>query len=89
MFSSSIACCRRSISVLSISGCSIKERRSLAPMAVFVLSRTQRREPLFCFSRRVSTSSRFRLVEVSIIMNCPVVYGVIFVRWDRSFFCVS
>ena len=58
-------------------------------MAVFVLSRTQSRDPRFCFSLKVSTNSRFRLVEVSIIMNCPVVYGVIFVRWDRSFFCVS
>ena len=46
---------------------------SLAPMAVFVLSRTQRREPRRCFSRSVSTSSRFRLVDVSIIIYSPVV----------------
>ena len=34
-------------------------------MAVLVLSRTQRREPLFCFSRMVSTSSRLRRLELS------------------------
>ena len=41
-------------------------------MAVLVLSRTHSRVPRFCFSRMVSTSSRFRLVEVSMIMNWPV-----------------
>ena len=33
---------------------------------------TSSRVPLFCFSRMVSTSSRFLLVDVSITMYCPV-----------------
>ena len=49
--------------------CGLAER---APMAVLVLSSTHKRVPLFCFSRRVSTSSRFLLVDVSMTMNCPV-----------------
>ena len=63
--SSSTASRRRSISALSISGCSSILRRSRPPMAVFVLSSTQRREPFFCFSRSVSVSSRFLRVELS------------------------
>ena len=44
---------------------------ALAPMAVLVLSRTHSREPRFCFSRSVSKSSRFRLVDVSMSMYFP------------------
>ena len=40
-------------------------------MAVRVLSSTHRREPLFCFSRSVSHSSRFLLVELSSSMKEP------------------
>ena len=58
-------------------------------MAVFVLSSTHSRDPLFCFSLSVSHSSRFRLVELSSIMYFPAAYGVICVRLDREFFCVS
>ena len=70
-FNSCTASRRRIISVLSISGCSTYFLNVRAPIAVFVLSRTHRRDPLFCFSRRVSQSSRFLLVELSIIINLP------------------
>jgi len=73
MFSSSTAAWRFSISAFRTSGCSIKDLSILAPMAVLVRSRTQRRDPRFCFSRSVSTSSRFLRVEVSIIINWPEV----------------
>ena len=62
---SSRASKRRSISSLSIKGCSSMLRRSLPPIAVLVRSSTHSREPRFCFSRRVSVSSRFLLVELS------------------------
>ena len=66
MFSSVTASSRSLIASASINGCSTKLRSIRAPMAVFVLSSTHKREPRFCFSRRVSTSSRFLLEELSI-----------------------
>ncbi|CDA97132.1 unknown [Lachnospiraceae bacterium CAG:215] len=88
-FNSSTASSRLKISCFSISGCSMNFRSIRAPIAVFVLSNTQRRDPLFCFSRNVSHNSRFLRVELSSIIYFPVVYGVIRVICDRSFFCVS
>ena len=71
-FNSSIASSLDSISFLSISGCSTKFLSNLAPIAVFVLSSTHRSEPLFCFSLKVSTSSRFLLVELSMTIYFSV-----------------
>ena len=71
IFSSSTASWRSRMAARSMSGCSIQLRSIRAPMAVLVRSSTHRRDPLFCFSLSVSTSSRFRLVEVSSIMYCP------------------
>ena len=64
---------KRQISARSMRGCSTMVRRVLAPMAVFVLSSTHRREPRFCFSLRVSVSSRFLRLELSMIMYLPMV----------------
>lgn len=41
----------------------------------YIMSSTQSSEPLFCFSRRVSTSSKLRLDELSIIIYLPIEYG--------------
>ena len=71
--SSSIASCLLIIPSLLISGCNTRFLNALAPIAVLVLSSTHRSEPFFCFSRIVSTSSRFRLDELSISMYLPVV----------------
>ena len=86
---SSIPACRFKMSSLLISGCSIMERNARAPMAVLVLSSTHKSEPFFCFSRMVSTSSRFRLEELSISIYFPVVYGTIEVMWSTLPFCIS
>ena len=59
---SSTASRRRSICPLSVSGCSIQERKSRPPMAVEVLSSSQSREPFRARLRMDSVSSRLRRV---------------------------
>ena len=88
-FSSSTASRRLEISAFSINGWSKKERIIRAPIAVFVLSNTQSREPRLDFSLNVSVSSKFRLVELSRTINFPVTYGWIADIWESEFFCVS
>ena len=54
-------------------GRSIQERMSRCPIAVRVLSSTQRREPFFSLPRMVSVSSRFRRAVRSSSINSPPV----------------
>ena len=66
--SSSTASCLDTIASFDNSGWEITRLISLDPMAVPVLSSTQSRVPFFSLSRMVSSSSRLRMVEVSITM---------------------
>ena len=70
-FQSCTASRRRIISVLSISGCSTYFSMYELPLLSLFYREPTEGDPLFCFSRRVSQSSRFLLVELSIIINLP------------------
>ena len=69
--SASTAPRRRSMAATSRSGRVSHARRLRAPMAVFVLSSTQRRLPRFSLARMVSVSSRLRRAERSSSMKRP------------------
>ena len=69
----SVSTAQRRLSIFtgSRSGLSIYDRKSLFPIAVLVLSSTQRSVPRFSRPRIVSVSSKFRLAERSSFINAP------------------
>ena len=89
LFNALILSCRLVISVISSNGCSIYSLSFLAPIAVFVLSRTHNKDPFFCLSLIVSVSSRFRLVDESIIIYESTEYISILLICSNDCICVS